>query len=170
MKDTFRAIQNILSRISIFIENALLVMLLSGLIGIAALQILQRNILGSGFVWTDELLRIMVLAIALVGALAASRDDNHINIDIFTKFLPPRPKLIVRVLMDAFTVVTCGVVAWYSIGFVKMEKEAASTILSGFPAWIFQLIIPICFGAIAWRYLTYFLSNLGRFIKGVDTS
>ena len=169
MISTYRTIQDVLGRIAIFIEDTLLVLILSGLIGFAALQIFQRNILGSGFVWTDELLRMMVLAIALTGALAASRDDNHINIDVFTRFLPPRPKLIVRIFVDAFTAVTCGVVAWHSITFVKMEKEVASVILSGFPAWVFQSIIPICFGLIAWRYLMYFISHLYRLIKGEYT-
>jgi TRAP-type C4-dicarboxylate transport system permease small subunit len=165
MRYTFRTILDVLGRIATFIEDTLLVLLLTGLIGFAALQIFQRNILGSGFVWTDELLRMMVLAIALVGALAASRDDNHINIDVFTRFLPPLPKIIVRILVDAFTTVTCGFVAWHSLTFVNMEKEAASVILNGFPAWVFQSIIPLCFGLIAWRYLTFFMVHLYRLIK-----
>ncbi|MEE9523493.1 MAG: hypothetical protein V3V59_01950, partial [Thermodesulfovibrionales bacterium] len=64
---------------------------------------------------------------------------------------------------------TCSVVAWHSLTFVQMEKEVASVILSGFPAWVFQSIIPLCFGLIAWRYLMYFISHLYRMVKGEYT-
>lgn len=168
MISCFRNFKRIFNRIVQYIEDMLLVMLLSGMILLAVLQIVQRNVLGSGFVWTDELLRIMVLAIALVGSVAASRDDNHINIDIFTKFLPPRVKLVVRIFVEGFTAAICSVVTWHAVTFVKMEKEVASTILGDLPAWIFQSMIPLCFGLIAWRYLSRASSNVHRLAKGKD--
>ncbi|MFC1769952.1 TRAP transporter small permease [Nitrospirota bacterium] len=161
--------RRILDSLSVFskrIEDALLVLLLSSMIALATLQIIQRNLLGTGFVWSDELLRVMVLAVALIGAVAASRDDNHINIDILTRFLPPRVKLVVRVLVDAFTALVTGVVAWHAVKFVALEKEFESVILGDVPAWIFQLIIPICMGLISWRYLVYFFTNILRLLKG----
>ena len=161
-----RRILDSLSSFSKRIEDALLVLLLSSMIVLATLQILQRNLLGTGFVWSDELLRMMVLAVALIGAVAASRDDNHINIDILTRFLPPRVKLVVRVLVDAFTALVTGVVAWHAVKFVALEKEFESVILGDVPAWIFQLIIPLCMGLISWRYLVYFLANILRLLKG----
>ena len=42
-------------------EDALLVLLLSVMIGLASTQILLRNLLDSGFVWIDPLLRVLVL-------------------------------------------------------------------------------------------------------------
>lgn len=161
-----RRILDSLSAFSKRIEDAFLVLLLSSMIVLATLQIIQRNLLGTGFVWSDELLRMMVLAVALIGAVAASRDDNHINIDILTRFLPPRVKLVVRVLVDAFTALVTGVVAWHAVKFVALEKEFESVILGDVPAWIFQLIIPLCMGLISWRYLVYFHANILRLIKG----
>ena len=71
------------------IEDLLLVGLLLSMISIAFTQIVLRNGFDGGIAWADSLLRIMVLWIALIGALVASRDQRHINIDLISRFLPP---------------------------------------------------------------------------------
>ncbi len=148
------------------LEDALLVLLLSALIVLAALQIVQRNLLSEGFVWSDELLRILVLWLALIGAVAASRDDNHINIDILSRWLPARPRLGARVIVDLFTAGLCGLLAWHGGRFVAGEREFASTVLGGLPAWPFQAVIPVGFGLIAWRYAVFTVRDLLRLATG----
>jgi TRAP-type C4-dicarboxylate transport system permease small subunit len=59
------------------------------MISLAFAQIVLRNGFDGGIVWADSLLRIMVLWIALIGAVVASRDQRHINIDLISRFLPP---------------------------------------------------------------------------------
>ena len=63
-------------------EDTLLVLILSAMILLAAGQIILRNFLDIGFIWGDELLRMLVLWLAVAGALAASRSDKHISIDV----------------------------------------------------------------------------------------
>lgn len=149
-----------------YLEDTLLVLLLGALIVLAALQIVQRNLLAGGFVWSDELLRILVLWLALFGAVAASRDDNHINIDLLSRWLPTRPRLGARVVTDLFTVAVCGLLAWHGGRFVAGEREFSSTVLGGLPAWLFELIIPFGFGLIAWRYAVFTLRDLCLLARG----
>ena len=66
-------------------EDALLVLILSSMILLAAGQIVLRNVLDIGFIWGDEALRLMVLWLAVAGAVAASRTDKHINIDVLDR-------------------------------------------------------------------------------------
>ncbi len=73
-------------------EDAVLVVILSGMILLAAGQIVLRNFFDIGFIWSDEALRMMVLWLAVAGAVAASRNDKHINIDVLDRFLPGRCK------------------------------------------------------------------------------
>ena len=54
-------------------------LLLTGMILLATTQILMRNLWDTGLAWADPSLRIAVLWVALLGALAATRDDNHIG-------------------------------------------------------------------------------------------
>ena len=69
------------------LEDALLVTLLLSMVGIATTQVLLRNLFDSGFYWGDSLVRVIVLWVALVGAMIASRNDSHIRIDLASRFL-----------------------------------------------------------------------------------
>lgn len=141
-------------------EDLLLVVLLLVMIGLAGLLILLRNVFDSGLIWGDELLRILILWICLVGAVAASRDDNHINIDLLSRFLPPPVQLMMRMFTDIFTIVVCLVLSWYSWSFVRMEIEFGSQVLIDYPSWLAQIILPVGFGLIAYRYLWHFIRRV----------
>lgn len=155
-----------LDRFGRWCEDALLVGLLTFMIGLATLQIVQRNLFASGWVWSDELLRILVLWLGLFGAVAASRDDRHINIDILSHFLPTGLQRYLRLAIDLFTSLICGLLAWYGSSFVLLEREFGSVLLGNLPAWIFESVIPLAFGLIAYRYLVYFFSRLRELLRG----
>jgi TRAP-type C4-dicarboxylate transport system permease small subunit len=144
------------------VEDAVLVIILTGMILLAAGQIVARNIFGVGFIWSDELLRMLVLWIAVAGAVAASRTDKHINIAILDRFLPPGVNDAVKVIIDLFTAGVCAVITWYSINFVQTSYEYEDVLLGGVPAWMLQLILPVGFGLISWRYLLASLKRLAN--------
>jgi TRAP-type C4-dicarboxylate transport system permease small subunit len=144
-----------LSRFGRAVEDALLVGMLAVMVMLAGLQILTRNLLGEGLVWSDQLLRILVLWVGLLGALAASRDNNHIVIDLVPKLLPPRTKRAIEVLVFAFTSAVSALVAWHAARFVIEEYGYSQPLLGPVPGWVFQTIIPLGFALIAWRYAVY---------------
>lgn len=153
-------------RIGRWLEDAVLVLLLGGMISLAATQILLRNGFDSGLVWADELLRILVLWVGLAGALAASRDRNQIRIDVLSRFLGPQAQRGMRLLTDLFTALVCGVVAWHAFVFVKGSFEYEDTLLGNLPAWWFQLILPGGFFLMAWRYLAHAAEDLLEISRG----
>ena len=142
-----------------FAEDTLLVLILGCMILLAAGQIILRNFLDVGFIWGDELLRMLVLWLAVAGALAASRSDKHINIDVLNRFLPDRAALAVKVVVHLFTAVICRLVAWHSLAFVQTSREFEDVLLGNTPAWILQAILPLGFGLMAWRYLLFTLKE-----------
>ncbi len=139
------------------LEDIVLVLLLFTMISLAFAQIVLRNGFDGGFVWADSLLRIMVLWIALIGAVVASRDQRHINIDLISRFLPPIGKRIAGVLSCLFTLLICGVLAWYSFDFVKMEYESPSFAFAKVPTWLCESIMPIAFTLMSVRYFIHSL-------------
>ena len=149
-----------LRRICTICEDTLLALMLFTMIGLGTLQIVQRNFFGSGFVWSDELLRLLVLWVAMAGAVAASRDDRHIVIDILSKFLSEKYAVTVRTLIDLFTVSVCALLAWHTTRFVLGEMEYGATLFDGIPAWPFEAIIPIAFSIITYRYTLFFCLHL----------
>ena len=65
------------------VERALLVLLLSGLIGLGFLQMLLRNLFASGLFWADEVLRHVVV---WLGMLAPPWQRENKNISISTSW------------------------------------------------------------------------------------
>ena len=147
-------------------EDAVLVIILTALILLAASQIVMRNLFNFGFIWTDEMLRMLVLWIAVAGAVAASRTDKHINIAILDRFLPEKIKLLVKIIVHIFTAAVCGVVTWYSVQFVQMSHEFGDILMGSVPAWWLQLILPVGFGLISYRYSLFAIQELLRLARG----
>jgi len=141
-----------LDRLGRAIENLLLCVLLLTMVTLAAWQIVARNLLGGGLLWADEFLKILLLWLGMAGAVAASREGRHIQIDVLSRLLPDRFKVLANLVTDLFTAAVCSLCAWHSGSFVRMEWEFGSTVLGNAPAWIFEAAIPVAFGLIAYRY------------------
>lgn len=134
-------------------EDALLTALLAFMILLAFLQIALRNLADMTLSWGDPLLRVLVLWIALVGALAATRDGHHIHMDIVSRFLPDRFRAPLQRFTQLFSALVSGVIAWYSAQLVLMEYRDASIAFSGIPTWTLELILPLGFLLMALRFL-----------------
>ena len=61
------------------IEDWFLVVMLGVMVLLAVVQIFYRNVFGIGLLWADPMLRIMVLWVALAGAVIATRTDPYPN-------------------------------------------------------------------------------------------
>jgi TRAP-type C4-dicarboxylate transport system permease small subunit len=146
-------------------EDAVLVLILGSMILLATAQIVLRNFFEISFIWSDEALRLMVLWIAVAGAVAASRSDKHINIAVLDRFLPGRLRTLKDVLIHAFTASVSGIVAWHSLLFVCTSHEFGDVLLGGVPAWLLQAVLPVGFGLICWRYVLFTVQDLRRLFQ-----
>jgi TRAP-type C4-dicarboxylate transport system permease small subunit len=135
------------------IEDALLVLLLTGMVLLAFLQIALRNLAEISIAWGDPMLRILVLWLALAGAIAATRDDNHIRIDLLSRLVPGKLWGIFNFLTNMVSASVCGVVAWHAFRFVRFEQQDGTVAFSGIPTWTLELILPVGFGIMAARFL-----------------
>ncbi len=135
------------------LEDGLLVFMLLSMVLLASSQILLRNMFQSGIHWGDPALRLMVLWLALLGAMAATRDDNHIRIDLLSRFLPEPIKRLVNRITHGFASLVCGLIAWHGGRFVYFEWQDKIQLFDNLPAWPFEIIIPLGFGIMALRLL-----------------
>jgi TRAP-type C4-dicarboxylate transport system permease small subunit len=149
-----------LNRLAARIEDGLLVGLLGAMIILAGWQIFLRNALDAGLGWGDPLLRVMVLWLGILGALAATRDDNHITIDVLSRFLPARSKNLAHAVTDLFSAAVCAVIAYHAGRFVVMEFEDSTVAFAAVPTWVCESIIPLGFGVMAVRFAAMFLERL----------
>ena len=141
-----------LNDLIILLENSLLIITLGSMILLALTQIILRNAFGMGLEWSEPLLRVMVLWLGLLGAIAATRKNQHITIDLLSRKLPHKLKAVSCAVSNLFSSAVCGVITYYSIQFVAMEYEDGMIAFANVPAWACEIIIPIGFGLMSLRF------------------
>lgn len=141
-----------LVKIVTWTENALLIGMLALMVGLAAAQIFFRNFFDISIFGADQMLRLLVLWVALLGAIAASREGKHIHVDAIARWLPERVKSGVVATTDLFTLAVCLVLAWQSLRFMQSARESGEMAFGSLPVWVAELILPLGFTLIALRY------------------
>ena len=144
------------------IETILVVIFLSTMMILAFLQIFLRNVFATGLAWGDVVLRNLVLWIGFIGATLATREGKHINIDVISRSLPPAVRTLVEFGIHLFSFLICGLLTYASLKFIKNEAEMGTTTLLGIPVWILEIILPITFGLMAFRFAL-------RSMKGISS-
>lgn len=154
-----------LTRVGTAIENGLLVLLLGAMMLLAVAQIVLRIFFDSGFIWSDELIKNMVLWIALVASVAAARSGRHLRIDILSHFVPERLARLPAVVVNLFAALVCGLIAWHSARYIGLTLEYGDTVLLDTPAWLVQGILPIAFLLMTWHFLVAAVNNLIALVR-----
>jgi len=142
------------------IENIVLVTLLSGMILLAVGQIVLREVFDTGIIWADQLVRLIVLWLAMMGAIAACREDRHIRIDALSHLFPDSVISGIRIVVDLFAAGVCAVIAWHAYRYLQLEIEFEDTVLVDTPAWIVHVIISVGFAVFSYRFLVSVLKRL----------
>ena len=164
-----RSALSVLARLERFgrlAENAVLVVLLGSLVLLAVGQIILREVFETGFFRADELIKLLVLWLAMVGSIAATRDNRHIRIDALSHLLPARAVTAIRLFVDIFAAAVCAVVAWQAWRYLQLEIEFEDTVLINVPAWIAHMVVPGAFALISYRFAVSVIRELFAIATG----
>ena len=136
-------------------ENTALIVLLGTMIGVAVFQIVNRQILGGMFTlaWADELVRMIVLWLAMVGSIAACRDNKHIRIDLITHILSGSVITWIKILVDLFAAGVCAMIGWQAWRLIQEEMSWGDTVLGNVPLWLMHAIVPLAFALVSYQFL-----------------
>jgi TRAP-type C4-dicarboxylate transport system permease small subunit len=146
--DQWDHVDKIISRV----EQLLLAIMLSLMILVAVLQIVLRNFFATGLSWGDPLVRYLVLWAGFTGAALATKEGKHINIDVFSHWVPGRGYTIIQFITNLFSSFVCGLLTLAALTFVKNEAQIGGTAFFDIPVWIPETIIPVSFGIMTLRF------------------
>jgi C4-dicarboxylate transporter, DctQ subunit len=135
------------------VEDALLAALLLLLVLLATAQIGLRIFFETGLIWAEPLSRIGVLWLALLGALGATRQRQHIAIDAVPRLMGPRVRRVLWSITQVAAGVVAGLLAWYGAGMLAMERQAPVPFIAGIPSWVPMIAFPIGFGLMSLRFV-----------------
>ena len=142
-------INNLLNKL----EEVLLIFLLVLMVFLAFLPILFRNVIATGLIWIDPLLRHLVLWVALLGASLATRQERHIKIDLLSNYLPAAGQRVVQGGLDLLAALVCLSLVVPGIDFVRDEAQSGKFLILGIPLWCSQAIMPVMLGVIGVRFV-----------------
>jgi TRAP-type C4-dicarboxylate transport system permease small subunit len=137
------------------IEAAFLAALLAAMLGLSFLQIVLRNIAQTGWVWVDPLLRHLLLWIGFVGAMLATRMNQHINVDALSRLLRPGPRRVVHAATSVAAAAICLFLAEACRAFMRDEAAAGTTGFLGVPTWWLLIVMPAALWIMSARFVRH---------------
>lgn len=99
--------------------NALVVLGLTMLVGLGFLQVMNRFLLAKftpiNITWTGQAARFLLIYLTFVGGIVASRDQDHIRIEVIVKRLPTTISNVADVTMRVASIVFIAVAVYGGI-------------------------------------------------------
>jgi len=152
------------------LEELVLTLLLLTMIVLAFGQIVLRNFFGVSLIWADAFLRYMVLWVAIFGAMVATREYNHITVDLLSHLLPPRGKAAVAVVTALFAGGVSLLLAYAGVLFLRDEMAGGELAFGPVPNWAAEVILPIGLAIIGLRFLFHAGRHLHQAVRGVPAA
>lgn len=166
------------------IEEVLLALMLVGMVLLAALQVLLRNIWDTGIDWADITLQNVTVLVGLLGAAIATSEGRHLNIDLFSRVLRGRARTAVRVVIGLFSLVVCVLLArggWTNFlanyapwldnvpeGWSAWRNFRVQFLEGSVPQWLTQLFLPVGFALIGVHFALRLVRDLRTLATGEE--
>lgn len=151
-----------------WLEDSLLISLLFITVLLAGVDILARVLFDGGVIWIPPTLRVLVLWLGLLGALLATRSQEHIAIDVVGRLAPQRLRYIIESVTTLFAAAVCLLIAWHSQRFIQLAYEFGDVAFARVPAWPLQIIIPISFLFMGLRFALQSIVNVIHFLNKAE--
>ena len=127
------------------ILNVLLVVLFTILVVDVLWGVLTRYMLGGQARWSEELARVLMVWLGLLGAALASREEKHLGLDIVVRQWAPEVQNWARLFVHSCVGVFGLLIMAYGGGQLVLQRLAAGQVLPALgisKAW-FYLSIPV---------------------------
>lgn len=92
-------------------------------------QVFGRYVLGKAPVWSEEVARMLIVWLTMLGSAACLRGGSHIAIGTLVNALPEVPRAALLWLRDIAVLWAAGVLAWSGARFALMNSDQDSPAL-----------------------------------------
>ena len=152
------------------IEGWLLILFLTLMVGLTFIQVILRSLFiyvrldwANDFMgsldWTEPFVRLLVLWVTFLGASLVTGENKHIKIDLFTRIIPTSWLPVVNVLLSLSGALVTALMLKASLFYVDTERSFGGSLFLNVPNWTGQLILPVGFLLMCFRFLVRGLSS-----------
>jgi TRAP-type C4-dicarboxylate transport system permease small subunit len=146
--------------------TVLLVCSFTLMLGLAAAQVLLRQLVHANLLWGDLAARHLVIWVGFFGASLASRGERHFHIGFLARFLGPRSRPWFNVVSDLFAAVICGFLVAAGWTFVTVGLDPRAVVFLGIRQSTAALIVPAGFLLMALQFSLRTIQSLVKAIHG----
>lgn len=151
-------------------EGWFLILFLSLMVSLTFLQVILRslfiyahldwanNLMGS-LDWAEPFVRLLVLWVTFLGASLVTGENKHIKIDLLTQIIPASWLPVLNILLSLAGALVTALMLKASLFYVGTEMSFGGNLFLNVPNWIGQLILPVGFLLMCFRFLVRGLSS-----------
>ena len=161
------------------VEGWLIIALLWTMVVLTFVQVGCRSLYTHGhFLWANELLgdldwsgplvQLLVLWLTFLGSSLLTRTGKHIKIDLFSTLLPPKWLPLRGFILAVVSLFIIGIMVKVCIDYLMMEMEFGGTSLFYLPSWVGQMILPVGFTLLFFRFLVKAINQGTQLFRGLS--
>jgi TRAP-type C4-dicarboxylate transport system permease small subunit len=150
-------------------EGWLLILFLSLMVFLTFLQVVLRSLFiyahlgwANDFMgnldWAEPFVRLLVLWVTFLGASLVTGENKHIKIDLLTQVIPASWLPLVDVLLSLAGALVTALMFKASLFYVGTEMSFGGNLFLNVPTWTAQMILPVGFLMICFRFVLRGLS------------
>jgi len=169
---------NRIDRVLAKIEGWLIIGLLWAMVVLTFIQVGLRSLYTQGhFHWANEMLgsldwsgplvQLLVLWLTFLGASLLTREGKYIKIDLFETLLPAKWLHLRGFFLALVSLFIIAVMVKVCVSYVIMEMEFGGTSLFYLPSWVGQMILPIGFALLFFRFLIKAIHHGTEAVRGI---
>ena len=140
-------------------EESIGAILLVLVFGSIALQIVTRFIFRDPLFWTEEAARYLFVWLVAIGSAECVRNRSHIAMDVFTTLLPPRPRLILSIVLNTAIVAALLFLCWYGF-FGTLRAHRVMSVAVGVQESLLYGALPVGAALLAIRMVAVIIGDV----------
>ena len=168
---------NGIDRLIALIEGWLIIVFLGLMVTLTFLQVVLRdlftfahiqwaNIVMGHMDWTEPMVRLFVLWLTFLGASLLTDESKHIKIDLMSTLLPQKWQPFRELILSLACVIIMSLMVKASIGYIQIEMEFGEALFLSIPTWAGELILPIGFSLILFRFILQGIDHAAALFGG----
>ncbi len=118
--------------------------------------------------WSGPLVQLLVLWLTFLGSSLLTRTGKHIKIDLFSTLLPLKWRPLRGFILTVVSLFIIGIMVKVCIDYVMMEMEFGGTSLFYLPSWVGQMILPVGFTLLFFRFLIKAINQGTQLFRGLS--
>lgn len=129
--------------------------------GVVFYQFFTRYVLNDSAAWTEEIARYLLITVVFTGAVIGVIKNNHIHVDFFYRFMPPRLGRFMATVVDVLRIAFFSAAVVLTVLMMLRLKNSRMTMIDLHMNWVYGVCL-LGFAAMAVRSVLVMRTHLRR--------